>query len=93
MIRVLLLLLLLPIFTLAQKQAVLSLTTDNYPTETSWCLFADSLYGDTIASIDTGDLILDGGDSATTAREYIVNALTSSTSPARTYIIDPGTSV
>ena len=58
MIRVLLLLLLLPIFTFAQKQAVLSLTTDNYPTETSWCLFADSLYGDTIASIDTGDLIL-----------------------------------
>ena len=57
MIRVLLLLL-LPIFTFAQKQAVLSLTTDNYPTETSWCLFADSLYGDTIASIDTGDLTL-----------------------------------
>ena len=58
MIRVLLLLLLLPIFTFAQKQAVLSLTTDDYPTETSWCLFADSLYGDTIASIDTGDLTL-----------------------------------
>jgi hypothetical protein len=57
MIRVLLLLL-FPIFTFAQKQAVLSLTTDNYPTETSWCLFADSLYGDTIASIDTGDLTL-----------------------------------
>ena len=57
MIRILLLLL-LPIFTFAQKQAILSLTTDDYPTETSWCLFADSLYGDTIASIDTGDLTL-----------------------------------
>ena len=44
MIRILLLLL-LPIFTVAQKQTVLSLTTDNYPSETSWCVFADSLYG------------------------------------------------
>ena len=43
--------------------------------------------------IDTGDLIFDGGDSTTTAREYIVNALTSSTSPTRAYIIDAGTSV
>jgi len=38
--------------------------------------------------IDTGDLVIDGGDSATTARTYLVDALTSSTSPARTYIID-----
>ena len=43
--------------------------------------------------IDAGDLVFDGGDSATTAREYILDALTSSTSPARTYIIDSGTSV
>ena len=38
--------------------------------------------------IDTGDLVIDGGDSATTARTYLVDALTSSSSPARTYIID-----
>ena len=57
MIRILLLLL-LPIFTVAQKQAVLSLTTDNYPSETSWCVFADSLYGDTITHINQGDLTL-----------------------------------
>ncbi len=41
-----------------QKLAVLSLTTDQYPTETSWCLFADSLYGDTISFITPGDLTL-----------------------------------
>ena len=38
--------------------------------------------------IDTGDLVIDGGDSATTARTYLVDALTSSSSPVRTYIID-----
>ena len=38
--------------------------------------------------IDTGDLVIDGVDSATTARTYLVDALTSSSSPARTYIID-----
>ena len=41
-----------------QKLAVLSLTTDQYPTETSWCLFADSLYGDTVSFITPGDLTL-----------------------------------
>ena len=59
MIRILLLLILLPIITFGQnKEAILSLTTDSYPTETSWCVFADSLYGDTIAYIDEGDLTL-----------------------------------
>lgn len=38
--------------------------------------------------IDSGDLVLDAGDSTTTAREYLVDALTSSSSPAREYIID-----
>ena len=38
--------------------------------------------------IDTGDLIFDAGDSTTNARSYLVDALTSSSSPARTYIID-----
>ena len=38
--------------------------------------------------IDTGDLVINGGDSTTTARTYLVDALTSSSSPARTYIID-----
>ena len=40
-----LLLLLLPIITLAQKECVIHITTDQYPTETYWTLFADSLKG------------------------------------------------
>ncbi len=43
--------------------------------------------------IDSGDLIFDAGDSTVTARDYILDALTSSSSPARTNIIDSGTSV
>ena len=43
--------------------------------------------------IDIGDLIYDAGDSSTTARAYILDALTSSSSPARTNIIDAGSSV
>jgi len=38
--------------------------------------------------IDIGDLIFDAGDSGSTARSYILDALTSSSSPARTNIID-----
>lgn len=38
--------------------------------------------------IDIGDLIFDAGDSDSTARSYILDALTSSSSPARTNIID-----
>ena len=38
--------------------------------------------------IDIGDLTFDAGDSGNTARSYILDALTSSSSPARTYIID-----
>jgi|TARA_Y100000401_G_scaffold111618_1_gene110053 hypothetical protein len=43
--------------------------------------------------INSGDLIFDAGDSSATARAYILDALTSSSSPARTNIIDSGTSV
>jgi len=50
----LLLLLLLPIMTFAQKECVIHVTTDSYPTETYWTLFADSLYGDTIAMVPAG---------------------------------------
>ena len=50
----LLILLLLPLSILAQKQAVIHVTTDQYPTETYWTLFADSLYGDTICNVPAG---------------------------------------
>ena len=53
MIRVLLLML-LPFLMMAQKQAVIHITTDNYPSETYWTLFADSLYGDTICNVPAG---------------------------------------
>ena len=43
--------------------------------------------------IDIGDLIFDAGDSTTTARAYLIDALTSSSSPARTYIIDSRNSI
>ncbi len=53
MIRILLLML-LPFVMMAQKQAVIHITTDNYPSETYWTLFADSLYGDTICNVLAG---------------------------------------
>jgi hypothetical protein len=53
MIRILLLML-LPFVMMAQKQAVIHVTTDNYPSETYWTLFADSLYGDTICNVPAG---------------------------------------
>ena len=49
-----LILLLLPLFTFGQKECVISVTTDSYPSETYWILFADSLYGDTIANVPPG---------------------------------------
>ena len=49
-----LILLLLPLFTFGQKECVVSVTTDSYPSETYWILFADSLYGDTIANVPPG---------------------------------------
>ena len=49
-----LLLLLLPFTLLGQKQVIVNLTTDTYPSETYWIFMKDSLYGDTIASVSSG---------------------------------------
>ena len=49
-----LLLTLLPFALLSQKNLVVHLNTDAYPSETYWIIFKDSLYGDTIASVDAG---------------------------------------
>ena len=49
-----LLLLLLPFALLGQKQVIVHLETDNYPSETYWIFMKDSLYGDTIASVSAG---------------------------------------
>ena len=43
--------------------------------------------------INSGDLIFNGGDASTTSRTYILDALTSSSTPARDNIIDAGSSI
>jgi len=50
----LILFILLPFIAFGQKECVIHVTTDQYPTETYWTLFADSLYGDTIAMVPAG---------------------------------------
>ena len=47
----LLILFLLPLTLLGQKQAVVHINTDAYPSETYWIIMKDSLYGDTIADV------------------------------------------
>ena len=49
-----LILILLPLFTFAQKECVVHINTDQYPTETYWTLYADSLYGDTLGYVTPG---------------------------------------
>ena len=52
--RNIILFLLIPFLSYGQKECVIHVTTDQYPTETYWTLFADSLYGDTIAMVPVG---------------------------------------
>ena len=49
-----LLLLLLPIITFAQKEVVIHIQTDNYPSETKWTLYKDAYQGSVIASVPYG---------------------------------------
>ena len=49
-----LLLLLLPIITFAQKEAIIHINTDAYPSETRWVLHADSLYGNILGQVNYG---------------------------------------
>ena len=52
--KILLILFLLPLTVFGQKQSIVHINTDNYPSETYWILMKDSLYGDTIASVPAG---------------------------------------
>ena len=52
--RKLLLLLLLPIITFAQKEVVVILETDSYPSETRWVLHADSFQGPILSEVQYG---------------------------------------
>ena len=49
-----LILLLLPIITFAQKEVIIHLTTDNYPSETRWVLHVDSFQGPILAEVNYG---------------------------------------
>ena len=52
--KILLLLLLLPIITFAQKEVIIHITTDNYPSETKWTLYKDSYpNGDTLGYLSS----------------------------------------
>ena len=57
----LLLLLLLPIITFAQKEVVVHIKTDTYPSETSWVLYKDAYQGDTIGYVPFGYYTCIGG--------------------------------
>jgi len=52
--RRLLLLLLLPLTLFGQKETIIHITTDNYPQETRWVLYADSMYGSILGSVQYG---------------------------------------
>ena len=49
-----LLLLLLPIITFAQKEVIIHIKTDSYPIETKWTLYKDVYQGDTLAFVHYG---------------------------------------
>ena len=49
-----LLLLLLPLITFAQKEVVIHITTDAYPLETKWILYKDVYQGDTLIYVPYG---------------------------------------
>ena len=49
-----LILLLLPIITFAQKEVVIHIKTDSWPGETKWTLYKDAYQGDTIAYVPYG---------------------------------------
>ncbi len=49
-----LLILLLPIITFAQKEVVVHIKTDTYPGETKWTLYKDVYQGDTLAFVSYG---------------------------------------
>jgi hypothetical protein len=73
----LLLLLLLPFTLFAQKQVIVHITTDNYPTETRWVLHADSLYGNILGDVNYG--YYTQGSTSYTDTLYISDSLTNIT--------------
>ena len=52
--KILLFILLLPLLVFGQKEVIVHITTDNYPSETRWVLHADSLYGTILGQVNYG---------------------------------------
>ena len=52
--KLLFLLLLLPLLIFGQKETIIHITTDAYPQETRWVLYADSMYGTMLGSVQYG---------------------------------------
>jgi len=72
-----LILLLLPLTLLGQKQAVVHITTDAYPAETRWVLHADSLNGPIIGDVNYGHY--SDGFTVHTDTLYIADTITNVT--------------
>jgi len=72
--RKILLLLLLPIITFAQKEVVIHVTTDNYPSETRWVLHADSFQGPILDEVAYG--YYDSSSTTYTDTVYIPDSIT-----------------
>ena len=70
----LLLLLLLPLTLVGQKQVIVHITTDPWPDETRWVLHADSLYGNILGDVNYGYYTQANTSYADTL--YIPNSLT-----------------
>ena len=52
--KLLFILLLIPLMVFGQKETIIHITTDNYPQETRWVLYADSMYGSILGSVQYG---------------------------------------
>ena len=70
-------LLLLPLITFAQKEVIIHMNTDSYPTETRWVLYADSLYGAILDEFSYGYYTQSNTSHSDTL--YIPNSLTNVT--------------
>ena len=52
--NILLTILLLPILVFGQKEVIVSIKTDTYPSETRWVLYADSFQGPVLEEVQYG---------------------------------------
>ena len=75
--RKLIFLLLLPFTLLGQKEVIVHITTDGWPSETRWVLHADSLYGAILGDVNYG--YYTQGNTSHTDTLYIPDSLTNIT--------------